>query len=142
MKDFYTAQWPKYDLYIECFVHSIMNFRYHWHQDDFELSILLHGKQYFCRGKENFCLEEDDVILVDANEGHASYGQETNTKALVLHFSSKALRQFLRKGEMYSFSQCCSDADTRDSLVYQRIRFYAAQIIRALSEGEIGRAHV
>ncbi len=130
---YYEAKWPKENLYINCFVHEVLNFRYHWHPDDFELNILLKGQQYFCRGKESFPLEAGDVVLVDPNIGHASYGQTQNTTALVLHFSSKMLKQFVSKGNTLSFYSCCSDADSKNTPRYKRIRSYASNLILALS---------
>ena len=131
---FYESQWPKDNLYINCFVHEVMNFRYHWHPDDFELNILLQGQQFFCRGKESFPLNEGDVVLVDPNVGHASYGQTQNTIALVLHFSSKILKQFTPKGTALSFSACHSDENSRNLPEYKKIKALVAELIVALSE--------
>ena len=47
----YQLDWPRENLTVRCFVHDVMNYRYHWHEDDYELSILLHGTQEYCRGK-------------------------------------------------------------------------------------------
>ena len=130
----YTAQWPKDSLSIDCFAHEVINFRYHWHPDLFELNILLSGRQYFCRGKENVLLEAGDVILVDPNTGHASYGQTEQTRALVLHFSFRALKPFVKKGEMLSFPACLSNANTRDDAIFRDIRRYAALTVLELAE--------
>lgn len=133
---FYEAQWPKDNLYINCFVHEVMNFRYHWHPDDFELNILLSGQQYFCRGKESHLLQEGDIVLVDPNIGHASYGQTHNTLAMVLHFSSSAIKQLSpKKDNTLSFTNCCSNLENRNSPNYKSIRSIAAQLILSLSAG-------
>ena len=133
-ENIYTAQWPKDHLYIDCFAHEVMNFRYHWHPDLFELNILMSGQQYFCRGRENILLSAGDVILTDPNTGHASYGQAEHTQALVLHFSSQALKQFVPKGKRLSFPGCLSDAATRNDLPFREVRRYAALTILALAE--------
>lgn len=39
----YQLDWPRENLIVRCFVHDVMNYRYHWHEDEYELSILLHG---------------------------------------------------------------------------------------------------
>ena len=126
-----SAQWPRDNLSVDCFVHEVMNFRYHWHPDQFELNILISGRQYFCRGKENMLLEAEDAILTGPNTGHASYGQADRTEALVLHFSSRILRQFVRKGEMLSFPRCRPGA--AEDAAFRDIRRYAAQTLLALN---------
>lgn len=59
----YKMEWPRERLTVRCFAHDIMNYRYHWHPDEYELNILLHGSQEYCRGTQNVVLEEDDVLL-------------------------------------------------------------------------------
>lgn len=54
----YELDLPRENIHIRCFAHNIMNYRYHWHVDDYELSILLYGVQSYCRGSEN-SLPED-----------------------------------------------------------------------------------
>lgn len=41
----YKMEWPRERLTVRCFAHDIMNYRYHWHPDEYELNILLHGSQ-------------------------------------------------------------------------------------------------
>lgn len=127
-------QWPKERIQVSGFAHEIMNYRYHWHPSQYELNILLHGSQEFCRGTETRLLKEDDVILVAPGTGHASYAQQANTRALVLHFSTAAFKAFTKKGYTYAFPCCGSSARTRQTPSYNQIRFYAAQIYQAASE--------
>lgn len=128
------ARWPKDSLYLDCFVHEIMNFRYHWHPDEYELSLLLFGSQTFCIGTTTCHLSEGDVILVDTNEGHASYGQSRGTIALVLHFPASAFKQFLKKGTAFSLRACHSDAASREEPRYREVRQCAARAYIALAE--------
>lgn len=51
------------NIHLRCFAHTIMNYRYHWHPDEYELSIVLQGTQEYCRGTETHSLFEDDLIL-------------------------------------------------------------------------------
>lgn len=124
-------QWPRDGLAMDCFAHEIMNFRYHWHADQYELNILLHGSQEFCVDKATFTLEEDDVILIPPGTGHASFAPQANTRALVLHFSATAFRPFVKKGSRYLFPGCVSDASTRNDQRFRKIRFYVGQIFGA-----------
>lgn len=131
----YELQWPKDGLFVDCFAHEIMNYRYHWHQDSYELNILLHGSQAFCRGMDNLVLEEDDVLLVEPGVGHASFAQQPNTRALVLHLSTSAFRPYVKKGFALRFPDGHGPDSGWDSAARRMIRFCAAQVYRAASEG-------
>ena len=52
----YEMNLPRENIHLRCFAHSIMNYRYHWHTDKYELSIVLHGTQEYCRGTETHSL--------------------------------------------------------------------------------------
>ena len=133
---YYTMKWPRDGLNIDFFAHEILNYRYHWHPNEYELNILLHGSQAFCRGTENVTLQEDDILLVEPGIGHASFGQEANTRAFVLHFSASAFKPYFPKGTWPHFADCHSTAETRDQLPYRLIRMCAARIYSAALGGQ------
>lgn len=133
MKKSYEMQWPRENLYMVCYAHEIMNYRYHWHEREFELDILLQGSEEFCVGTRNFRMEEDDVVLIGPGTGHASFAQEENTNAIVLRFSESAFKPFLKPGYSFAFPDCISGPETRYNPLFNRIRFYAAQILEAAS---------
>ena len=39
----YQLDWPRENLSVRCFVHDVFNYRYHWHEDEYELNILAAG---------------------------------------------------------------------------------------------------
>lgn len=131
----YELDLPRENIHIRCFAHNIMNYRYHWHADDYELSILLYGVQSYCRGSENSLLHEDDVILTAPGNGHASMTQAAATCALVLHFSAAAFKPLVKKGVVYQFPSCRSTDADRSEPRYRVIRFYASQLFRILQQG-------
>lgn len=133
----YKMEWPREGLTVRCFAHDIMNYRYHWHPDEYELNILLHGSQEYCRGTQNVLLEEDDVLLTPPGVGHASFGQQANTTAIVLHFSAAAIRPFFKKSGVYHFPTCLSDEGTRTEERYRQIRFYASQIFTLMQQNSL-----
>ncbi len=136
----YRMQWPRENLRLETFVHEIFNYRYHWHRDEYELNILMDGRQEYCRGTENFILKAGDVLLVSPDTGHASFAPEPNTLALVLHFSASAFKPYVKKGALLRFSSCRPGGG--DEEVFRRIRFCAAQIYAAASgEGPFAALH-
>ena len=118
----YELDLPRENIHIRCFAHNIMNYRYHWHVDDYELSILLYGVQSYCRGSENSLLHEDDVILTVPGNGHASMTQAADTCALVLHFSAAAFKPLVKKGVVYQFPSCRSTDADRSEPRYRVIR--------------------
>ena len=68
----YEMNLPRENIHLRCFAHNIMNYRYHWHPDVYELSIVLQGSQEYCCGTETHILLEDDLILTAPGNGHAS----------------------------------------------------------------------
>ncbi len=133
---YYEARWPRDGLFLTCYVHELMNFRYHWHDDEYELNILLRGQQHYCRGKESFLLQAGDIILVEPNVGHASYAQAQNTIALVLRFSARALKHLAPKDRLLSFPSCRSDAVDQQEYRYRAIRAFTAQLVQSLGRGD------
>ncbi len=133
---YYEMDLPRENIHLRCFAHSIMNYRYHWHPDEYELSIVLQGTQEYCRGTETHSLSEDDLILTAPGNGHASIRQQPGTRALVLHFPSSTLKFLVKKGYIYQFPSCLSDESNRYEDRFCRIRFYASQIWQAIEQGE------
>ena len=91
MGAYYAMQWPRENLFCAGYIHKVMNFRYNWHETEYELNILLHGRAEYCRDGESWLLEED-MILIDPGVGHASFALESDTYALVLRVSASAFR--------------------------------------------------
>lgn len=134
MKNFrFEARWPEDDLAIECYANEISNFHYHWHTDDYEVSVLLNGCLEFCNDSEQDLLEGGDVSLINPGLGHTTFARAPNTCGLTFHFSASAFRRYVEKGFTYHFSGCHSTAKTRNEERYRFIRMYAAQIYEALS---------
>ena len=131
----YELEWTDGRLTADCFVHEILNYRFHWHENQYELNILLNGSQEFCRVREPILLEEGDVMVISPGTGHASFGQKPNTRALVLHFPAAVFRPYVRHGYLLDLSSCCSTADTRNEFRYREIRRCAARAYMAAAEG-------
>lgn len=93
----YKMEWPREGLTVRCFAHDIMNYRYHWHPDEYELNILLHGSQEYCRGTQNVLLEEDDVLLTPPGVGHASFGQQAKRRRSFCIFQQRRSAPSLKR---------------------------------------------
>lgn len=119
---------------VDGYIHKIYGYRYNWHVDAYEIDIVLKGTLEFVRNGEKFVLHQDDLIIINPGDGHASYPLEADTAALVLHFSAKALNDFTPKGKRRSFS-FVSNAENRGSQACRLIRYYAAHTVAALYGG-------
>lgn len=130
-KNYFEARWPDEKLFLACYAHNILNYRYNWHQTEYELDILLYGKMEFCKGNETHILEEDDVILVEPKVGHASFAMSEDTCALVIRFSEGIFHQLLGQGEYFLFNSCCSNETNREEKKFKLLRFAAAHMLTA-----------
>ncbi len=125
----------KDNIRLRVFAHDIKNYRYHWHGDEYELSIVLSGCQEFCRGDKNYILNENDVILIPPGMGHASMRLKPNTRALVLHFPASTFKLLSQKGYIYDFKACLCDENNRDDRRFSLLRFYITNILKAAVDG-------
>lgn len=131
---YYQMQWPRDNLFVTCFAHELYNYRYHWHDADYEIDILLKGKTEFCSGQNTYNLEENDVIFINPKVWHASFSREENSRALVLRFSDSAFSHFLKKDERLNFRLAPSSAATKDQEIYKKLRYYAATLLSVMGK--------
>ena len=120
--------------YVDGYIHKIYGYRYNWHEDMYEIDIVLRGKLEFYRGGEKIILQQDDFLIVNPGVGHASYPLEPDTVTLVLHFSSRALSDYTPRQSCRRFS-FHSDETNRNQRNCRLIRYFAANLIRALADG-------
>lgn len=123
-----VLRYPKDLISIETYAHQVMNYRYHWHPEDYEISVLLDGKLEYCRGNETALMEADDLICTSPGTGHASFSLVERSQTIVIHFSASSLRPYIRKGSTLHFPECRSNETNRNEHRYKMIRYYAAQI--------------
>lgn len=114
----YEMNLPRENIHLRCFAHSIMNYRYHWHTDKYELSIVLHGTQEYCRGTETHSLSEDDLILTAPGNGHASMRQQPGTRALVQY------RAMLKPDEVL-YANVRKYLNPNDAILREKLKEYA-----------------
>lgn len=129
---YYQTQWPKDNLFISCCAHELYNYRYHWHNSEYEIDILLKGKAEYCCGQNTYYLEENDVIFINPKVWHASFAREENSKALVIRFSDSAFKNFLKKDDHLIFDLPPSDSSTRNASIYRRLRYYASLLLTSM----------
>lgn len=72
------------NLKLEHYVYRIGSYHYNWHAD-FELLMVMRGSIEMCVSGQRHVLAEDDLILINPNEGHATLGLGQGNIAMVLH---------------------------------------------------------
>ena len=115
---YYEMDLPRENIHLRCFAHSIMNYRYHWHPDEYELSIVLKGNQEYCRGTETHSLFEDDLILTAPGNSHASMRQQPGTRALVQY------RAMLKPDEVL-YANVRKYLNPNDAILREKLKEYA-----------------
>ena len=136
------VQDPSAGIRLTGYVHRILTYRYHWHEDEYELDILLKGRAIFSAGGRQVALSADDAIIISPLTGHGSLSLDKDTVALVIRFSASAFSHIAGKDGILCFSPSESDEATRFGEPFMRLRADAASIMLAaigkdaLSEAE------
>lgn len=95
----------------QAYIHQMLNYRYHWHRQEYELFLLVQGKSVLNRGEEVWPLEPGDLILTNPGCAHASCARQPGTRALVLRFAASAVPSAARPGQCLSFAPCVITAE-------------------------------
>lgn len=123
----YTYENPHANLKLEHYVYRIGSYHYNWHAD-FELLMVVKGSVEMCVSGSRHVLEEDDLILINPNEGHATLGLGQGNTAMVLHIDPAFFRGYFGDDEFIRLD-LVSDASTRDDARFAVIRRCLAQMM-------------
>ena len=122
--------------YLLSYVHEVYSYRYHWHDDMYELHIILTGSLEFVREGQKYLLQPNDVIIVSPGMGHATFALEPQTATLVLRFPEDAFEEFLQKDHICRFD-FVSEASDRQAVRYKHVRLYCALLLQALATDDV-----
>ena len=100
---------PEAELYVKEYVHEINRFRFNWH-DFLELIVVVNGRMEAYVGGQRHCLEEDDVLLINSNVGHATLLRQVGTKAIVVRPFSAAASRGTRRSASTVFPRRAPDS--------------------------------
>lgn len=114
---------------MEVFTNRILNYRYHWHDDKYEVTTVLCGRAAYSKGGEALELGEDDVIIIEPLVGHASLALEKGTVTMTLFFDSSLVEAYASKGSMLSFDIWHSNPGDRYSHRFRLLRSIVADIM-------------
>ena len=126
-KYFYEINRPDRNLRMRQYIYWIGPYRYNWHEE-LEIMLILKGQVELSCGGVGYCLEEDDLIVIDSNVGHASLARSEGSIAMVIHLDPSYLRVYYSPVEDYRFFGC-TDEHTRDSRPAKEIRRMMAFLI-------------
>lgn len=126
-KYFYEIDRKSRSLHMRQYIYWIGPYRYNWHEA-LELMLILKGHVEMSCGGERVNLEEDDLLLIDSNVGHASLAKEEGSIAMVLHLEPGYLEEYYRPGKAWLFSGN-TDEQTRNRPAVVQIRGIMASMI-------------
>ncbi|NDL66680.1 AraC family transcriptional regulator [Anaerotalea alkaliphila] len=128
MKEFnYEYSRPSSNMALKQYIYRIGSYHFNWHKE-IELLLVLRGEVEVCGNGVSRVLEADDLIVINANVGHASLAHEPDSIAMVLHVDPVFLKEYYEKIEFLSFN-CFSMGDTRDTMAFQSIRASLAEMM-------------
>lgn len=133
-KYFYQLRRPGRSLNMSQYIYWIGPYRYNWHQE-LEIMLILKGSvELNCAGV-NYNLEEDDLMLIDSNVGHASLARTEGSIAMVIHLDPEYLQEYYAPAKAFHFSGC-TDQNTRNSPQAREIRRLMAALITRMDTSD------
>ena len=125
----YTLQDEKGKVILRQYVYHVGSFHYNWHKE-IEILCVLSGQVDVCAGGRVYALERDDMLLVNANVGHATLSRAVDSAIMLLRISP----DFLKKGCPdfgHMQIQLCSRAETRQEPRFAELRRCMATMLLA-----------
>ena len=120
------------DILLEAYALEIGLFRFNWHPS-LEIMLVLNGSLNAYTEQGIFHLQENDIIVMNPNEGHATLLQAPGTIAMVFHISQQYLEKICVSRGMPVFV-CHSNAETRDQNSYRVLRGCVSAIYHSLAQ--------
>ncbi|MBE6904974.1 AraC family transcriptional regulator [Marasmitruncus massiliensis] len=128
MKQYYTTiQEPTKGINLRQYIHDINRYRFNWHRE-IEITLVLNGKVEFSIEGKTYFLQEDDLLLVNSNMGHASLLRDTSGIAMVLRFDPIIFRSAFEDYTKLDF-HCLSVGDQAHQQDFRMIRYYMARMM-------------
>jgi len=106
----------------------------HWH-DRIEFLFVLRGRIQVIVGKEEYSLQENDLLLINSNEVHGVEASEDN-RVLLLQIPLAFIKKWYQNIEKESFH--CQSFHNEDQGKFNGIRFLMVHLILALKKRQAG----
>lgn len=115
---------------LETYIYEPGFLRFNWHSS-YELLTVLHGSAQIYQNGRSYRIREDDLILINPQEGHATLATEPDTSVLLLHIFPEAFHALSQENPLRFF--CRSDDSTRFQPVFSQLRACMGMIYGQLS---------
>ena len=120
-------------VYIREYVYHVGSFHYNWHKE-IEILCVLNGQVDVCAGSKVYSLESDDLLLVNANVGHATLSRAVDSTILLARISPSFLKRAWPEFERTQI-HLCSRAENRHERRFAELRrCMALMLLAQLSE--------
>lgn len=126
MREF-SYTYNKQNINLKQYIYKIGSYHYNWH-NDLELFMVLSGQVEVCASGVTRILEEDDMILINPNIGHATLAQKPDSIAMVMHIDPIILKDYYENIEFLSFD-LWSIQETKNNEAFKLIREHISKMI-------------
>jgi AraC-like DNA-binding protein len=132
MKYPYESAVIKEEVPVFALMTSVKYVAMHWH-DRIELLLVLKGQIHVYVGREEYVLEENDLLLINSNEVHGVESNQEN-KLLLIQIPITFIKRFYSNIENESF--LCQSFQSIDQQSYNKIRPLLAELLLAVKRKE------
>ena len=109
------------------YVYAIGSYHYNWHTA-LELLVVVTGALELCAAGRVDQFEPGDVVVINANDGHATLATRPRTAVLCLHIEADYLASFTPDGAIPRFA-CRSAPTTREDAGFARLRTLSSRMM-------------
>ena len=110
---FYQISKENKDLFYKLYVHKISSFQFNWHKET-QINVILRGKTEVCVEGRKYLLNEDDIMIINSNSGHATLAKEPNTMVLVLQLHPIYFKEYFEEYKNLRFEEVISLNDIQN----------------------------
>ena len=132
----YSLDNPEGKTYIREYVYYVGSFHYNWHKE-IEILCVLNGQVEVCAGGRVYNLDADDLLLINANVGHATLSRAPDSAIMLLRISPSFLKKACPDFE-HTEIRLCSNGETRGEMRFAELRrCMALMLLAQLSDGPL-----
>jgi len=126
----YTWKNRNRDIDLEQYVYYIGSYHYNWH-NAIELILVLQGEIEVNNNGHNYLLQEDDLMMINSNIGHATLAKKPDSIAMVIHLNPIYFSSYYSDYNLLEFN-CISQSRTRHNEPFKKIRTLALEMIQVI----------
>lgn len=132
----YTLNYPDGKPFLRQYAYHVSSFHYNWHKE-IELICVLRGNVEVCAGKGFYELEEDDMLLINANVGHATLSRAVDSVILLIRVDPSFFKKIYPDFEHHRIRLYSKESDASPAS-FALLRKHMAQMMLAkLSDAPI-----